>query len=182
MPIPLQPAELSNNLVRLTPLTATDFEPLYAVASDPLIWAQHPNPDRYKREVFTNYFTGAMESGGAFLITDRLSGQAIGCTRFYDYEAGLSALKIGYTFFSRSCWGKGYNRATKTLMLDHIFHYVDTVYFHVGNHNFRSQKAMEKLGAAKIREIDVAYYGEPVRTNVEYRITKAQWELLHRAQ
>lgn len=175
MSIPLQPADLADNCVRLIPLLPSHFETLYQVAADPLIWEQHPNPDRYKRVVFQNYFTGALASGGAFIIYDQQSGAAIGSSRFYDYDPGQHAIKIGYTFFSRSCWGKGYNPAVKALMLEYIFPYVEAVYFHVGHLNFRSQAAMEKLGAEKIRETEVAYYGEPVRTNIEYRVTKQQW-------
>ncbi len=73
----LQPTDLKNNLVWLEPLKQAHFEELYLVASDPLIWEQHPNPDRYKLDSFTNYFKGAMESGGAFIIRDKLSGQSL---------------------------------------------------------------------------------------------------------
>ena len=57
-------------------------------------------------------------------------------------------------------------------MLDHIFQFVNKVYFHVGKNNIRSQKAMEKLGAKKIDEVIVAYAYEPERLNVVYEIRK----------
>jgi hypothetical protein len=47
----IQPLHLKNELVALTPLLAEHFNELYLVAADPLIWEQHPNPDRYKKEV-----------------------------------------------------------------------------------------------------------------------------------
>lgn len=94
----LQPTHLHNELVSLRPLAATDFESLYEVGSDPLIWKQHPNPDRYRREVFQNYFKGALESGGAFIVLNE-HNQVIGSTRFYDYKPADSEVKIGYTFF-----------------------------------------------------------------------------------
>lgn len=167
--------QLSNELVYLRPLAADDFEALYAVASDPLIWEQHPNPDRYKREVFTNYFTGAMESGGALLISDANTNEVVGCSRFYDYLPEQSEVKIGYTFFSRGCWGKGINRAVKHLMIAHALQYVDNIVFHVGANNLRSRKAMEKLGAHLVGEMEVAYYGEASRLNVVYTIMKQDW-------
>lgn len=167
--------KLSNALVYLSPLQADDFEALYTVASDPLIWEQHPNPDRYKREVFTNYFTGAMESGGALLIRDATTHEVVGCSRFYDYLPEQNEVKIGYTFFSRSCWGKGINRAVKHLMIAHALQYVHTIIFHVGANNLRSRKAMEKLGARLIGEEEVAYYGEASRLNVVFAITKQDW-------
>ena len=166
----LQPTHLRNRYVILTPLTADDFESLYAVASDPLIWEQHPNPDRYKREVFMNYFQGALESGGAFLIKNADTEEVIGCSRFYDHFPELKEVKIGYTFFGRSSWGKGFNRATKELMIRHALAAVDTVIFHVGVNNLRSRRAMEKLGAHLEGYLDIAYYGEATKQNCIYTI------------
>lgn len=174
-PSPLQPDHLRHALVTLQPLRFEDFEALHAVAADPLIWEQHPNPDRYKEEVFANFFGGALESGGALLIRDTPSGEVVGSSRFYDLDPQRSELKIGYTFFSRSVWGKGHNPATKRLMLDHAFTFVDRVIFHVGIHNRRSRIAMERLGAQTVGELEVAYYGEPPKTNVVYRIDRLDW-------
>jgi len=169
-----QPTNLKNEWVELVPLQQTDFERLYAVASDPLIWEQHPNPNRYQRADFQNYFQGAIESAGAFLVCDP-AGNVIGCTRFCEHEPERRQVKIGYTFFSRACWGKPYNRSAKRLMLAYAFQFVDTVLFHVGASNIRSQKAMEKIGAERIGEETIAYYGESPKLNVVFRITQADF-------
>ena len=168
----LQPTHLKNNLVWLEPLEQRHFDELYLVASDPLIWEQHPNPDRYKLDAFTNYFKGAMESGGAFIIRDGVSGVAIGSSRYCAYDATMKEIQIGYTFFARSCWGKSINKEVKTLMLNHAFNYVDKVAFYVGANNIRSQKAMERIGGIKVREEVVAYFGEADRLNFRYEINK----------
>ena len=168
----LQPAHLKNDIVWLEPLKQEHFEELYLVASDPLIWEQHPNPDRYKLDAFTNYFKGAMESGGAFIIRDTLSGKALGSSRYCAYDAANKEIQIGYTFFSRVCWGKSLNKAVKKLMLTHAFNDVDKVAFYVGANNIRSQKAMEAIGGIKVREEVVAYFGEPDRLNFRYEINK----------
>ena len=168
----LQPTDLKNNLVWLEPLEQRHFDELYLVASDPLIWEQHPNPDRYKLDAFTNYFKGAMESGGAFIIRDTLSGKALGSSRYCAYDAANKEIQIGYTFFARSCWGKSINKEVKILMLNHAFNYVDKVAFYVGANNIRSQKAMERIGGIKVREEVVAYFGEPDRLNFRYEINK----------
>ncbi len=168
----LQPTNLVSEFVELVPLKQADFEELYAVASDPLIWEQHPNPDRYKKEVFEVYFKGAITSGGAFLIKDPSTNDILGCTRFYDFNETEKSVLIGYTFFARSCWGRGINHAVKHLMLDYAFQFVDKVIFHVGANNIRSQKAMEKLGAVNLGFEEVAYYGEATRTNIVYCIEK----------
>ena len=104
----LQPTNLRNEIVILVPLKESDFESLYEVASDPLIWEQHPNPDRYKLDVFKTYFQGAMESKGAFLIVDAATGKALGSSRFYDHHPDKKEIKIGYTFFFKGMLGKIY--------------------------------------------------------------------------
>ncbi len=167
----LQP-KLANHLVKLVPLKAEDFEALYAVASDPLIWEQHPNKNRYQREVFENFFEGAMESNGAFIIYEVGTDRVIGSSRYYEFDKENSSIAVGYTFIGRDFWGKGYNPSIKKLMFDHAFQFVDKVILHIGETNFRSQKAAEKIGAVKVGEIEVAYYGEPVKLNFVYGVSK----------
>jgi RimJ/RimL family protein N-acetyltransferase len=174
MPFELQP-RIRNRLVRLEPLEPDDFDALYAVASDPLIWEQHPNKNRYQREVFEVFFRGALESGGAFCVIDDATGELIGSSRYYDLDETRRTVSVGYTFIARNTWGRQYNRALKTLMLEHAFRFVDRVIFQVGAANLRSRKAMEKLGAICVGEADVAYHGEPSTRNVIYVIDKDGW-------
>lgn len=169
---------LRNNKVIAEPLKDADFESLFAAASDMLIWEQHPNKNRYQRQQFENYFKGAMESGGAFLVKDAGTNEVIGSSRYSDYDTVKGVVSIGYTFFIRSCWGKGYNYALKKLMLDHIFQQVDTVQFYIGAVNKRSQISIERLGAEKIGETEMAYFGEAPKLDYIYSITKEQWQQL----
>jgi RimJ/RimL family protein N-acetyltransferase len=148
LPFELQP-ELRGDLVALRPLRADDWEALFAVASDPLIWEQHPESDRYKEDVFRRYFQGAIESGGAFLILDAADGRAIGSSRFAGYDERAREIEIGWTFLARSHWGGACNRELKQLMLRHAFQFVDRVLFIVGPRNLRSQRALEKIGAVR---------------------------------
>lgn len=166
---------IKNDLVSIKPLNDTDFEALYKVASDPLIWEQHPKKNRYQEEIFKIFFEGAIESKGAFLVLDSKTNQIIGSSRFYELSE-LNSVAIGYTFISREYWGRNYNRALKSLMIDHAFQFVTNVLFHVGSMNIRSQKAMEKLGAKKNAEVKMAYYGEENNLNFIYTINKDEWE------
>ena len=172
MTFDIQPKHLQNELLKLVPLHENDFEELYEVASDPLVWEQHPNTLRYQKAVFQNFFQGAIESKGAFFVRDAETDEAIGCSRFYDYNEDDNSILIGYTFIGRKYWGKDYNKALKKLMMEYAFHYVDTIYFHIGANNIRSQKAIEKIGAIKIDENEVIYYGEESKLNYIYRINK----------
>lgn len=170
----IQPV-LETERVALYPLQQEDFEALHRVASDPEIWAQHPNKDRWKKEVFQNFFEGAMQSKGAFKIVDKLTGEILGSTRFYDYDEQDGSIFIGYTFYAIKCWGKGINHAVKAMMLDYAFQFVSKVYFHIGASNIRSQIAIGRLGASKVSEHEVRYYGEAPKLNFVYKIDKQQW-------
>jgi len=163
---------LENQKYQLIPLQQGDFESLYEVASDPKVWEQHPNPDRYQREVFEGFFRGAIESEGAFKIIEKATGHVLGSTRFYNFNEEKNSIFIGYTFYGSQSWGKGINPQIKKLMLDYIFQFVDTVHFHIGKDNLRSQIALERIGGEKTAEEEVAYYNEPTRTNFVYQIKK----------
>ena len=147
----LQPT-LEGERILLTPLKPVDFEALYAVASDPLIWEQHPEPTRYQRRVFEGFFAGAIASGGALLVTDKTARKVIGSSRYYDWNPAEREIAIGYTFLARSHWGGATNREMKTLMLDHAFRWAKAVWFHVGKNNWRSRKAMENIGGGFFHE------------------------------
>jgi len=162
VPFDLQPT-LRGQFVTLRPLRANDFEALYAVASDPLIWEQHPNNDRWRRDVFEAFFQKALDSGGAFIVTDAADGRVIGSSRYYGYDEPKSEIEIGWTFLARSHWGGRCNGEMKRLMLRHAFQFVDSVIFAIGPNNIRSQKAIEKIGA--VRD------GARADGNLIYRIT-----------
>jgi RimJ/RimL family protein N-acetyltransferase len=148
----LQPI-LKGELIELRPLRRDDFEALFTAASDPLIWEQHPENDRYKRDVFQRFFDGAIESKGAFAIIERKSGRIIGSSRYCNLKPAECEVEIGWTFLERSFWGGLYNRELKTLMLQHAFRFVDRIVFVVGENNLRSQKALEKIGAKFLKKV-----------------------------
>lgn len=143
--IDLQPV-LHGPTLTLRPLQTGDFDALYAAASDPLIWVQNPQPTRYQRDVFRTVFDSGMESKGALVVIDRASSAMIGTSRYYEWLPERREIAIGYTFLARSHWGGATNAELKKLMLDHIFQWADTVWFHIGESNWRSRKAMEKIG------------------------------------
>ena len=146
MEFDLQPT-LKGNLIELRPLTPENFDALFAAASDPLIWEQHPENDRYAREVFQRYFDGAIDSKGAFAIIERKSGRIIGSSRYCNLNPSESEVEIGWTFLETQFWGGMYNRELKSLMLEHAFQFINRVVFVVGETNLRSQKALLKIGA-----------------------------------
>ena len=167
----LQPEFLEDDTVKLIPLKDNHFDELYKVASDPLIWEMHPIKNRYQKEIFTPFFDGAVNSESAFLILKKDTNEVMGTTRFYDYNVEKSSVAIGYTFIERKFWGGSYNSAIKKLLIDYTFQYVNTILFHVGSENIRSQKAVLKLGALKINEINFPHSGIDI-PHFEYELKK----------
>ena len=166
MTFDLQPI-LQGELVELRPLREDDFQDLFAVASDPKIWEQHPDSNRYQEEVFKAFFRDAMNSQGALIAVDSADRQVFGSSRFYAYDSAKSVIEVGFTFLARSHWGGSYNREIKRLMLTHAFRYVDAVLFTIGAQNIRSQRAIEKVGGSHLK----SRVDEQGREHLVYQIT-----------
>src|SRR5438874_13636462 len=173
MKFELQPT-LQGKLIEIRPLKPQDFEALYKAASDPLIWEQHPDSDRHKREVFQKFFDGAMDSGGAFAVIERKTGRIIGSSRYHNLKPAESEVEIGFTFLERAFWGGTYNAELKSLMLNHAFRFVERVVFVVGEKNFRSQQALRKIGAKFLRKKEVPAADGSVATHLVFAIARIE--------
>jgi N-acetyltransferase len=167
----LQP-RLTGDLLDLRPLQPADWEALYRAASDPLIWEVHPVSDRWKEEVFRQFFREGLESGGAFAVVDRKNGEIVGSSRYSNLKPEESEVEIGSTFLARSHWGGVYNGEMKRLMLDHAFRFVDTVVFRIGAENLRSRRAIEKIGGVLTDRLEIIHLRGRVIEHVVYGITR----------
>ena len=163
---------LEGDLVRLRPATAADWDALYAVARDPLLWAVHPAHDRWQESVFRAYFDAGLASGGALAILDRASGAVIGGSRYDNWKPDLDEIEIGWTYLARSHWGGAYNAEIKRLMLDHIHRFVRTAVFTVGEGNVRSRRAMEKIGGRLRDGVELRLMAGEMKPHVIYEIAR----------
>jgi RimJ/RimL family protein N-acetyltransferase len=156
----------------LRPLRAVDWDALFAVASDPEIWAIHPQHDRWQEPVFRRFFADALERGGALAVIDKASGAIVGSSQYK--QPGDGAVEIGWTFLARSHWGGAFNREMKRLMIAHAFSFVELVEFRVGESNLRSRRAMEKIGGKLTDRFDlVDLPGGGTMRHVYYEIDRA---------
>lgn len=165
----MQPT-LAGELVLLRPLLGTDYEDLRRAAADPLIWEQHPIPNRWRRPNFDAYFGGRIASGGSLVAIDRSSAEIIGASSFLNFEPRQEQIEVGASFLARQYWGGAYNGEMKRLMINHAFRFVENVVFAVSERNFRSQTALEKIGARRDHEF--------LRNGIPYllfKITKRAW-------
>jgi RimJ/RimL family protein N-acetyltransferase len=170
---PIWQPTLIGTHIKLRPLHENDFEALYLAGSDPLIWEQHPDRERHTRARFQIYFRSAIESNGAFAIIDIKTQNIIGCSRYFNSKK--SSVEIGYTFLTRAYWGQNYNRELKQLMLDYAFLFVEEVYFAVGKENYRSQKAMTKIGGFQLSDFSGIYERDGLTESVVFQIKKENW-------
>jgi RimJ/RimL family protein N-acetyltransferase len=163
---------LENDLLILRPLKAEDFDTLFKVASDPLIWEQHPAKIRSTKEGFELFFNEGLAANTAFTVIDKKSGDVIGSTRFNPVVESTNAIEIGWTFLGRQYWGTAYNKSMKALMMDYAFRFVDNVFFYIHEDNHRSQKAVEKLGGVRITQWDGVTLSTRPTANVIYRVRR----------
>jgi N-acetyltransferase len=166
----LQPV-LEGPLVTLRPLRPADHDRLFVVASDPLIWEQHPDKSRSQPDRFRVFFQQALDSGGALLASETTSGVVIGSSRYHGYDEAADEVEIGWTFLARSHWGGQYNGEMKRLMLEHAFRFVERVVFLVDPTNYRSQRAVEKIGAVRVG----TRANGSGRPSYVFRITARDW-------
>lgn len=167
-------AVLENELVHIRPLQADDFDALFRISSDPLLWEQHPAKERSTPEGFQKWFEEAMTTDKALFITDKVTGKAVGTSRYNEVKDDQTAIEIGWTFLGREFWGGKYNQAIKKLMMEHAFTAYPILLFFVDKHNFRSQKAVEKLGGRRISELNGQPLGPRTTASFVYRIDRPQ--------
>lgn len=163
---------LEGALVRLRPSVAADWDALFAVASDPQIWALHPAHDRWQEGVFRAFFDAGLASGGMLTIHDAATGAVIGSSRYDAWKPDADEIEIGWTFLARSHWGGPVNAEVKALMLGHILPQVGTVVFTIGEDNHRSRRAIEKIGATLRPGVEYREMAGERRAHVTYQIVR----------
>ncbi len=164
---------LVGETVRLLPMTAGDWDGMFAAAGDPQIWAEHPAHDRWREPVFRCFFDEGLASGGALTIHDSADDTIIGSSRYDRSRVEPDEVEIGWTFLARSHWGGPTNRAVKQLMIGHALVRFRSAVFYVGETNGRSRRAMEKIGGVLVadRRIEFDMAGVPT-SHVVYAIAE----------
>jgi len=167
--------KLIGETLSLRPLKCEDFGRLYAAASAPETWADHPVTDRYKQDVFSKYFDFLLDNGGTLVILDRQLDKIIGCSRYYVAPNAPDGISIGFTFLHHAYWGGPTNRELKELMLGHAFDTFPEVWFHIAIDNIRSQKATAKFGAKHMHDAEIDISGAPINWMC-FSLTEENWD------
>jgi RimJ/RimL family protein N-acetyltransferase len=181
--IQLQPVVLEGEGIRLEPLRDDHRDALIAAATDGRLWelwyVSVPTPDEaatYVADALTGQRDGHMLP---WVVRDRETGAIIGSTRYHDVVASIDRVEIGYTWYSQSRQRTHVNTTCKRLLLAHAFDTLGckVVGLRTDPFNFRSQHAIEALGARKdgvLRHFSTRRDGS-ARDMVMYSILAAEW-------
>jgi RimJ/RimL family protein N-acetyltransferase len=178
-----QPAALEGHGVRLEPLAREHHDGLLAAASDGRLWelwfTSVPEPEQVHA-----YISGALagQQAGSMLpwaVRELKSGAIVGSTRYHDIVAAADRVEIGWTWYAKRVQRSHVNTACKLLLFAHAFEALGckVVGLRTDNFNFRSQRAIEALGAKKdgvIRHHWPRRDGT-VRDTVMYSVLAAEW-------
>jgi RimJ/RimL family protein N-acetyltransferase len=177
------PVTLEGHGIRLEPLTEAHHDALAAAAADGRLWelwfTTVPAPDamrKYLEDALRGQADGHMLP---WVVRELASGEIVGSTRYHDILAAIDRVEIGYTWYRASRQRTGVNTTCKLLLLAHAFDDLgcQVVGLRTDNFNFRSQRAIEGIGAKKdgvIRHHAMRRDGS-VRDSVMYSLLAAEW-------
>jgi len=144
---------LENERVLLKPLALTDGSLLtHYVNEEPKLWNYSlvaiNNASDLENYIQTAIEARANKTSYAFIVYDKLLNEYVGCTRLYDIQLAFQTTQIGYTWYSKKCWGTKLNENCKYLLLEFAFDQMsfERVEFRADNNNKRSIAAMQKIG------------------------------------
>ncbi len=176
---------LENERVLLRPLALSDLSLLaHFVADEPDLWKYSLAAINNSTDL-ENYIQTAMEARGhetayAFIVFDKLLNEYVGCTRFYDIQLAFQTTQIGYTWYSKKCWGTKLKENCKYLLQEFAFDQMglERVEFRADNNNKRSIAAMQKIGCT-VEGVLRNHLPIPTgkrRDSIVLSILKEQWD------
>jgi len=178
-----RPATLEGHGVRLEPLSLEHEKGLAAAADDGKLWelwfTSVPEPDNTRA-----YIDAALKGQNdghmlPWVVRDAKDGSIVGSTRYHDIIPAADRVEIGYTWYAQRCQRSHVNTACKLLLFEFGFDKVKcgVIGLRTDNFNFRSQRAIEALGAKKdgvIRHHAPRRDGT-IRDTVMYSVLATEW-------
>nr|WP_314486221.1 GNAT family protein [uncultured Kingella sp.] len=174
----LAPVTLSVNQVRLEPLTRQHEAGLRQAVQDGELWKMLVTTAPAPEDV-AHYIQAALNTRMAFAVVDETTGEVVGTTAFYQPDADIRRVYIGYTWYRQSAWRTRINTTCKYLLLSHAFDTLGcrVVCWETDSLNTRSQAAIERLGAKKdgvLRCHKIRKDGT-LRDTVAYSMLREEW-------
>ena len=180
----LAPVTLAANQVRLEPLALQHEAGLRQAVQDGELWkllfTSAPAPNQVAQ-----YIQAALNTRMAFAVVDETTGEVVGTTAFYQPDADIRRVYIGYTWYRQSAWRTRINSTCKYLLLAHAFETLDcrVVCWQTDILNTRSQAAIERLGAKKdgVLRCDKVRKDGTLRDTVAYSMLREEWAMAKQA-
>ena len=181
--ITLQPTILERDGIRLEPLTLDHREEITRAAADGELWnlwfTAVPRPDQTARWIQLALEGQTQGHMLPWVVRDLATSEVVGSTRYHDIVAPIDRVEIGYTFYAKSRHRTRLNTTCKLMLLAHAFDTVGckVVGLRTDNFNFRSQRAIEALGAKRdgvLRHHAARRDGSP-RDTVMFSILATEW-------
>ena len=181
---PMEPVELSGDLVAVEPLSAAHAPGLLAAADSEEVFAWLPYPRPTDVEQARSWIDDALDDRRAnrrlpFAVLSVGDRSVIGSTSCWDYDAHNAHVEIGSTWLSRAQWGTSRNAETKLLLMTHAFEVLglERIAFRTDIRNDRSQGAIERLGATKegVHRHEMRRRDGSWRDSVHYSILRSEW-------
>ena len=174
----LQPVTLSANQVRLEPLAPQHEAGLRQAVQDGELWKMLVTTAPAPEDV-AGYIQAALATRMAFAVIDETMGEVVGTTAFYQPDAAIRRVYIGYTWYRQSAWRTRINTTCKYLLLSHAFETLAcrVVCWETDVLNTRSQAAIERLGAKKdgVLRCDKVRKDGTLRDTVAYSMLREEW-------
>lgn len=177
------PTILEGTTIELIPLEKEHLEELYTAAADKELWANIPSDCSDKELFYKNYefALSERENGNQypFVIRNKQTKRLIGSTRFFEIYPSDRKLEIGWTWITKEFWGTTVNLESKLLLLTYCFETLKTnrVQLKTKDNNFRSRKAIEKIGGVfeGILRKDKIQQDGSTRNAAYYSILDNEW-------
>jgi RimJ/RimL family protein N-acetyltransferase len=138
-----------------------------------------PEPDQtgtYIEQALAGLAAGHMLP---WAVRDLATGDIVGTTRYHDIVSAIDRVEIGYTWYAARAQRTHVNTTCKRLLLGHAFDTLGcaVVGLRTDNFNFRSQRAIEALGAKRdgVLRHHYARKDGTVRDSVMYSILRHEW-------
>ena len=178
-----KPITLERDGIRLEPLSPEHHDGFVAAATDGELWNLWFTsvPEPASTRTYINEALQGQDAGHMlpWAVRDIAANAIVGSTRYHDIVAAIDRVEIGYTWYAGRCQRTNVNTTCKLLLLEHAFDTLGcaVVGLRTDNFNFRSQQAIERLGAKKdgVLRHHQARRDGTVRDSVLYSILKTEW-------
>jgi RimJ/RimL family protein N-acetyltransferase len=183
-----KPVTLEKNGIRLEPLSPDHHDALVAAASDGELWnlwfTSVPEPAGMANYIRDGLKAQADGNMVAWVVRDLSDNRVVGATRYHDIVPAIDRVEIGWTWYAQRCQRSHVNTTCKLILLEHAFESLNcaVVGLRTDNFNFRSQRAIEALGAKKdgVLRHHQARRDGTARDSVMYSILKSEWRDVRR--